>query len=377
MFAVDNDIDVAVIGGGVVGLSTAYFCALRGYSTAVIERHEFLCSEASTHNSGVIHSGFNPEPGTLKAFLNKKGLEMMYSYAEKWKFGIKQTGTLVAASRLEEIDILKKMKMAGEKNGVPGLSIIEQEQIRDVEPEIKNVHVALYSPMGGVIDIAGFIGKLTTRAKDAGVLISLSSNVTAISTDRRGVRLSMMNGDEISSSFVVNAAGVESDRVASLLGGGYSIYPCVGEYAFAAPGVASMIRGMVYPVVGAGYPGLGIHLTKTIDGALQIGPTAVYADCREPLNWKRTPLSEFHKAIAKFLPEVQYEDIREGWYGVRAKIVPPGAGSGFSDFIIEWDRRGFPAIHLVGIESPGFTSCLAIGEHVAEMIEKEGKAHML
>ena len=363
-----------MIGGGVVGISVGYHCSASGLSTAVVEKHERLCEEASTHNSGVLHSGFNPSPGTLKAAMNKRGIKLMYEKADAWKFTIKKVGTLVVARTESESKKLKEMKKAGEANGVSGLRLLMNDEISTVEPYLDEVHSGLYSPEGGVIDIMEYIARLTARANQAGTIITPSNEVLNMRANDDSISLTLSTGETVSARVVVNSAGLNAGVVAGMLGSHYSIYPCVGEYAYVVGEKAKLINGTVYPVVvETDYPGLGIHLTKTINGELQVGPTAVYADKMNPLTWKRTELNDFHRAVKRFLPDVQLEDMREGWFGVRAKTVGPASNRGFGDFIVEWDRNKHPAIHLVGIESPGFTASLAIGEHVAAMILKKIK----
>lgn len=362
------DYDVVVVGGGAVGLSAGYYCAEAGMNTVVVERHERFCEEASTHNSGVLHSGFNPEPGTLKSRLNIEGLSLMYRKSEEWKFRTKKVGTMVAATTKQEERRLLLLKADGERNGVTGLELLKGKGVRDVEPDVENVIAALYSPEGGVIDIMEYLARLQARAALAGAVLAPGRDVSGIRREGDGLMISFSNGESISTRFAVNSAGISSDIVASMTGCRYTIHPCVGEYAFVAGEKSGLVRGMIYPVREEGSPGLGTHLTATIDGQLQVGPTAVYADSREPLSWRKTPMESFLEAVRRFFPSVNLADMREGWYGVRAKIVPPGSGRGFSDFKIEWDRNMLPVVHLVGIESPGLTASLAIGRHVMQMI---------
>lgn len=364
----EPEFDVVVIGGGVVGLSVGYYCAVNGLSTAVVERHERFCEEASTHNSGVLHSGFSSEPGTMKAELNATGIRLMYEKAQEWKFRTLKTGTLVAARNEAEGKRLREIKAAGERNGVSGLRLLSAGDVRDVEPEIEGVTSALYSPEGGVLDIMEYTARLQAHASTAGAVLAKGRGVSGLSVRGDSVQLSLADGEVLSSRYVVNSAGIHADDVAAMVGSSYKLYPCVGEYAYVVGRGSGMIRGMVYPVVEEHHPGLGIHLTRTIDGQLQVGPTAVYGLGKDPTVWKRTPLSVFAGTVRSFLPGVPESDVREGWYGVRAKLVGPDSGRGFGDFVVEWDKHGHPAIHLVGIESPGLTASLAIGKHVADMI---------
>ncbi len=306
--------------------------------------------------------------------MNKRGIKLMYEKADAWKFTIKKVGTLVVARTESESKKLKEMKKAGEANGVSGLRLLMNDEISTVEPYLDEVHSGLYSPEGGVIDIMEYIARLTARANQAGTIITPSNEVLNMRANDDSISLTLSTGETVSARVVVNSAGLNAGVVAGMLGSHYSIYPCVGEYAYVVGEKAKLINGTVYPVVvETDYPGLGIHLTKTINGELQVGPTAVYADKMNPLTWKRTELNDFHRAVKRFLPDVQLEDMREGWFGVRAKTVGPASNRGFGDFIVEWDRNKHPAIHLVGIESPGFTASLAIGEHVAAMILKKIK----
>ena len=204
-----------------------------------------------------------------------------------------------------------------------------------------------------------------------GAVLAAGREVTGISVSDEFPLVSLSTGERLKSRYIVNSAGLHSDDVAAMVGSTYTVYPCVGEYAYVTGPKSSLISGMIYPVVEEGYPGLGVHLTKTFDGQLQVGPTSVYGEGKDQVKWKRTPLNAFVEAVRTFLPEVDSDDVHEGWHGVRVKMVGPGSGRSFGDFVIEWDTHGFPVIHLVGIESPGFTSSLAIGSYVASMIRKK------
>ncbi len=359
------------MGGGVVGLSIGYYCASQGYSTAVVERHERFCEEASTHNSGVVHSGFNPEPGTLKAFLNFAGIKLLYEKSDEWKFGLRRVGTLVAAKNERQAQKLGFLKRAGELNGLKGLEILDAKGVKVIEPAVEGVQAALYSPEGGVIDIMEYIARLKAHASMEGAVLAAGREVTGISVSEEFPSVSLSTGERLQSRYVVNSAGLHSDDVAAMVGSIYTVYPCVGEYAYVTGPQSSLVRGMIYPVVDEGYPGLGVHLTRTFDGQLQVGPTSVYGEGKDQVKWRRTPLNAFVEAVRTFLPEVDSDNVHEGWHGVRVKMVGPGSGRSFGDFVIEWDTHGFPVIHLVGIESPGFTSSLAIGSYVASMIRKK------
>lgn len=370
----DADFDVVIIGGGVVGLSIGYHCAESGLSTVIVERHQEFCEEASSHNSGVIHSGFQPAPGTLKAKLNVEGARLLYEMSEKWRFRTAKVGTLVVALNDEQRERLKILKANAEENGVVGVKLLSAEMSREFEPHLRGVVGALYSPEDGVVDLSEYAASLKAHASLAGAVLAPGRALEKMKGGKNRIDLTLSKDESLSCRFLVNSAGVNADVVAAMLGSSYTIYPCVGEYAFITGQSEGLVNGMVYPVPRAGSPGLGIHLTRTIDGMLQAGPTAVYPEKREPLLWRKTTISEFASAVGRFLPGIDPGSFRSGWYGVRAKTVPPGSGRGYDDFTIEWDANGFPAIHLLGIESPGLTSSLSIGTHVASMITERFRA---
>lgn len=364
----ETDFDIVIVGGGIVGLAVGYYCSLMGISTAVLERHESFCEEASSHNSGVIHSGFNQTPGTLKARLNMAGARLMYAKSEEWSFRTRKVGTVVAASEESQMSKIREIRFQGEKNGVRGLKILNSRDIREVEPDAEGIIGALFSPDGGVVDIMEYISRLIARASKSGAILAAGRSLVNVKSTRDQVSLNIGGGEKITSRFLINSAGLLSGEIAAMLGSKYRIYPCAGEYAYVVGASKNRIRSMIYPVVDRRSPGLGVHLTRTIDGQLQVGPTAVYVAGSDLTDFQKTPISAFHNAVTRFLPETGLDEIREGWYGLRAKLTPPGAPEGFSDFIIEWDRQGLPVIHLVGIESPGLTASLAIGHFVASMV---------
>lgn len=365
------DFDVAVIGGGIVGLSVGYYCSEKGLNTVVLERHDTFCDEASTHNSGVIHSGFNPEAGTRKAAFNVSGSKLLYEKAEEWGFGVKKVGTIVAARNDGQVKRLKELYHNGIQNGVHSLRLLDAAGVKEVEPHLSGVTAALFAPDDGVINLMEFIARLKARALLSGTILAERRTVVGGAIETNGTKLSLGSGETFTSRFVVNCAGIHSDDVAAMFGSTYKIYPCVGEYASVVGEDSSLIRGVVYPVVEQGFPGLGVHLTKTFDGQLQIGPTAVYGSGKDPVRWQKTPLREFTKSVQLFLPEVNESSMREGWYGVRAKTVSPDSGKSFGDFVIEWDRNGINVIHLIGIESPGLTASLALGRTVSHMVAEK------
>jgi len=361
-------IDVAVVGAGVTGLASALAIAERGRSVCVLERHPRAGLETSTHNSGVIHAGLYYPPGSLKARLCVEGRRLLYEFCARHDVPHARLGKLVVAAEPSEIPAIETLCARGTENCVDGLQIVDREFIRKREPAIHAV-AALYSPDSGIVGAEELVKALQRASDAAGAILLPGSSLRGADRHQDGMLL-RTDRESILARTVVNAAGLYADDVSGLLGGErFRIYPCRGEYAELAPSKRSLINALVYPLPHRAGHSLGVHMTRSTGGNVWIGPTVRFQDRKDDYEDGREPLHAFVEATRKILPSITIDDLRLSGSGIRAKLHP--ASESFADFLIRRDRENPAMVQAAGIDSPGLTSCLAVGRMVASIVEKE------
>jgi glycerol-3-phosphate dehydrogenase len=368
--------NILIIGGGVVGCAVAHAVSRRWSDVFLVEQTPKLGMGASTRNSGVIHSGIYYPPGSLKAQLCVEGNAMMYAFCAEHGVPFRHCGKLVVAESGKQEAALEHLAQNGRANGVQGLRIVDRATVRAREPHIEAL-AALEVPSTGVLSAEDLVKTLARLATAQGASILTHTRATRMEphADFISVTLSegepddpqTLNEETVEALCVINCAGLFADDIAAMLGNTtHRIYPVRGEYCELTREKSYLINNLVYPLPRDDGLSLGVHLTKTLWGTVLVGPTADYIEEKTDYERNRLPVEEFLRRAQPMLPELQLEDLKLAYSGIRAKLVPPGH-SGIADFIIERDAKVPRAIQLIGIESPGLTSSLAIAQRVTSL----------
>ncbi|MGW4384168.1 L-2-hydroxyglutarate oxidase [Kitasatospora sp. NPDC004531] len=388
-----HDVQVLVVGGGIVGLSTAYALTRSGATVTVLEKESALAAHQSGRNSGVIHSGVYYRPGSLKARYATEGARQMVEFCREQGIAHEVTGKLVVATEPDELPRLAALAARGRANGIP-VRELDPAGIRAHEPEVTGL-AGLHLATTGICDYPAVARRYAALAGERGAELRLATPVLGIARRADGVTVTTPTG-EIRCAVLVNCAGLHSDRIARMAGDdpGVRIVPFRGEYYELAPARRALVRGLVYPVPDPAFPFLGVHLTRGVHGDVHVGPNAVPALAREGYDWRtvdlrdlagtirfpgawtiarrhwRYELGELHRSLSKrafttavrrLLPAVTEADLLPTTAGVRAQAVARD-GTLLDDFAFAGTGR---TVHVLNAPSPAATASLAIGREVA------------
>jgi L-2-hydroxyglutarate oxidase len=393
--------DIAVVGGGIVGMSFAMQAAASfpGSRLIVLEKEPKLALHQTGRNSGVIHSGVYYKAGSLKARLCVAGAREMVEFCSQHAIPYEMCGKLIVAMNEGEASRLSALHESGIANGLTGLRILEGAAMREIEPHVGGIR-ALYVPSTGITDYSQVTSKYAAIAASNGVEIKTGARVVGFGRVGDEVVVRTQTG-EYRARYVVNCAGLYADRVAKLAGHnpGVMVVPFRGEYFDLAPAKTGLVRGLIYPVPNPAYPFLGVHFTKRIHGNVDAGPNAVLAfrregyrrtdfDLGETIEMLRYPgfrlmarkhwkngleelrrswrKEEFVLSCQRLVPEVRMEDLSSGGSGVRAQAVAAD-GALVDDFrFVAQDRF----LHVLNVPSPAATASLPIGREIIEMVRR-------
>jgi glycerol-3-phosphate dehydrogenase len=369
--------NIVIIGGGVVGCAVARAVSQRWSDVFLVEQMPRLGMGASTRNSGVIHSGIYYPPGSLKARLCVAGNRMLYEFCAAHNVPHRHCGKLVVAHDATQLPAFERLAENGRANGVTGLRIVDRAAVRAREPHIE-AFAALDVPSTGIVSAEDLIKTLASMATEQGASLLTRTRVVRLEPRADSVAVTLCEGDDgegaerstetIEARCVINCGGLYSDDIAAMLGNReHRIYPVRGEYCELVRAKSHLINNLVYPLPHADGLSLGVHLTRTLWDTVLVGPTADYIEEKNDYERNRLPVEEFVRRAKPMLPEIEAADLQLAYSGIRAKLVPPGH-EGIADFVIARDPNVPRAVQLIGIESPGLTSSLAIADHVASLV---------
>jgi L-2-hydroxyglutarate oxidase len=387
--------DVAIVGGGIIGLATARALLERAPSArlVILEKEPRLGMHQTGHNSGVIHSGIYYRPDSSKAKLCVEGKTLMREFCAAHAIKVVECGKVIVATREDELPRLQTLYERGIANGVR-IEMIDRDRLRELEPHAAGLR-AIHSPTTAIVDFSDVVRALARDLTTRGVAIETDAKVLAVVRTRDGIEIGTSRL-AVDARFLVNCAGLYSDAIARMSGAepDVRIVPFRGEYYMIRPERRELVRSLIYPVPDPEFPFLGVHFTNTVHGEVEAGPNAVMAFAREGYDLRRVNVRElaatlayrgvwhmarrywrmgsyemyrslskaaFVAALQRLVPGIGPEDVSPGGAGVRAQAVAPD-GSLIDDFwIVDTDN----AVHVLNAPSPGATASLAIGRHIA------------
>jgi L-2-hydroxyglutarate oxidase LhgO len=393
--------DIAVVGGGIVGLATSRELLRRHPRLRLVnvEKEPAYNRHQTGRNSGVIHAGIYYKPGSLKAKLCVEGRKLALAYLDEKQIPYQMVGKLIVATEESELGRLDDLLARGRQNGIENLQILDAAQIREREPHCRGIR-AIFSPVTGIVDWGRVSQSYADDARELGAAMELGSEVVGI--DRVGtVNWIRTTKGTIEAKAVITCAGLYADKLGRMTGGARDpkIVPFRGDYLVLRPEKSALVKGNIYPVPDPEFPFLGVHFTPRMDGSIWLGPNAVLAFAREgysffdinpPELWDALTYPGFFKLASKFwkvgagemyrdlirsayvtalrryIPELTPGDCLPGPAGVRAQAMAPD-GSLVDDFVFE---GGDGVVHVRNAPSPAATSSLAIGKYVADEAER-------
>ncbi|MGP8244106.1 MAG: L-2-hydroxyglutarate oxidase [Bryobacteraceae bacterium] len=390
---------VLIVGGGIVGLATAYSLKQRfpGAAVTLVEKEPGVGRHQTGHNSGVLHSGLYYKPGSVKARLAVSGIRQMVAFCQENDIAHEICGKLVVAADESQVPRLRDLEARGTANGLESLRWLMPEEMREIEPHVGGV-AALRVPQEGIVDYAQVCARLVEKLSAGGVRVQTGARVTRLRY-RDNQWVANTPAGDFRASFLINCAGLYSDRVAELAGERREvrIVPFRGEYFKLRPERQHLVRHLIYPVPDPQFPFLGVHFTRLIHGGIEAGPNAVLATSREGYRktdfrpgdlfdvlsysgfWRflrRYPAMSWYElrrsfsrrifcqSLRRLVPEIQAGDLAEGGSGVRAQAMSPEG-----DIIQDFQLIARPkALHVLNAPSPAATASLAIGGDIVAMV---------
>ncbi len=359
---------VAIVGGGVIGSSIAWELSKYKLDVVVFEKGSDVTSATSKANSGVVHSGINSPTSSLKARFCVEGNQLLQPLAEKLGFPLKWVGKFVIAKNETELKELERLKKVGQDNGVTGLEIKDEIEVKTQEPNIP-CYKALWVPTAGIISPYEFTIAFAENAVVNNVNFLLETEVKGLQKKENNFTINTNKG-EFYSKILVNVTGLNCREIVSMLQEpDFDVYPCRGEYLVLDKACSNLVSSMIYPVPPKELGVLGVHITPTIEGNLLLGPSAEFIDDFNDKRTTRKMMKILLSQAKEILPILPEKAVINAFSGVRCKLAAPEEG-GWADYRIEESKQTPGLINLLGIESPGLTCAPAIAKEVVKMISK-------
>ncbi len=391
--------DIIFVGGGIVGLASAYQVLLQhpGLKVCLLEKEAEIAKHQTGNNSGVIHSGIYYKPGSKKAENCKRGYKLLLDFCDKHDIQYELCGKIIVATAENELSQLEKIYSRGLENGLENLCYLNEKELKEKEPYVAGIK-GIWVPQAGIIDYKEVSNKYAECIQLIGGEIKLNHKVTGIEKSNKNIIVNS-SGGSFQTKLLVNCTGLFSDKIAKMTGQqiDFKILPFRGEYYVLKPEKTDLVKGLIYPVPNPDFPFLGVHFTKMIKGGVEAGPNAVLAFSREGYRKRDINISElletisypgflhiarkywkdgsyemyrsfsknaFVEALQKLVPEIESKDIIPGGAGVRAQACDR-KGNFIDDFLILEQER---IINVCNAPSPAATSSLAIGEYISNKI---------
>lgn len=357
--------DVAIIGAGVIGAMLARELSKYKLSVCVLEKENDVAMGASKANSGIVHGGYDPVPGTLKAKLNTEGVELVFAAAKELNVPCKRNGSMVCAFSAEEEPVLQKLYRRGKENNIPGLKLISGDEARKIEPNLSSkVTKVLHVENAGIICPYELTIAAMGNAMDNGVSLHCNYSVTGISRENGRFTITAASGEQVQSVYLVNCAGGYSDKIAQMAGDDFfTIIPRAGEYMLLDKTEGNRVRHTLFQCPTA--DGKGILVSPTVDGNLLVGPTALKVASPDSKDTTADGLAVVERLAAKSVPSVNFRQVITSFSGVRAS-----ERSG--DFILKASASVPGLIHAGAVDSPGLTCCVSIAKYLLNILKEQG-----
>lgn len=356
--------DVLIAGAGVTGAMVARELSRYQLSVCLLEKENDVACGASKANSGIVHGGFDPEPGTLKAKLNAEGIGLLYEAAKELHVPCKQNGSMVCAFGAEEEPAVEELYERGLKNGIAGMSILSGDEARAMEPNLSSaITKVLLIPSAGIICPYDLTIAAVGNAMDNGV--ELKRNFEIVKIEKNDCfTVHSADGEQVQGRYLLNCGGTHADEIAALVDDCfYHIIPRAGEYLLLDKAEGSRVSHTIFQVPSK--EGKGILVTPTVDGNLLTGPTAAQVAGPESNETTVAGMATVQRLAAKSVPSVNFRQVITSFTGVRSSVQG-------GDFIIEESKKVKGFIHVSAIDSPGLTSCVAIAKYALGVLKEAG-----
>lgn len=359
--------DVVIVGAGVIGGMLARELSKYKLSVCVLEKENDVAMGASKANSGIVHGGYDPVPGTLKAELNSKGVELLFEAAKQLNVPCKRNGSMVCAFSAEEEPLLEELYQQGQENRIPGLAILSGDEACKIEPNLsKAVTKVLHVTNAGIICPYELTVASIGNAMDNGVVLRRNFCVSGISQENDVFTVTAKSGEQVQSRYLVNCAGGYSDKIAQMAGEDFfTIIPRAGEYMLLDKVEGGRVSHTLFQCPTA--EGKGILVSPTVDGNLLVGPTAVRVETPESNDTTPKGLADVERLAAKSVPSVNFRQVITSFTGVRASEKN-------GEFILKASEHVPGLVHAGAIDSPGLTCCVSIARYLVNILQEQGLA---